>query len=168
MELAASAWIPILVAVAAIALAVGWSLRGLRSRESVEAVAGLRAELEGAITARDAAVADADAARADLETLTAEVTAERRGRVEAEEELEARRLERAQGRGEGERPVIGGRAGGAGDDARPTFRDVVGLEAELASLRVIAARARALEARVAELEAGQVIDLREPSDDLVD
>lgn len=42
------------------------------------------------------------------------------------------------------------------------FSDIVGLENEIASLRVIAARVPELQQRIDELTDGQVIDLREP------
>lgn len=48
------------------------------------------------------------------------------------------------------------------DQLRSRFADIAGLEAEIASLRVIAARVPDLQRRIAEYEtAGEVVDLRE-------
>jgi hypothetical protein len=139
VELLPEVWIPIVCGVAAVAFALGWGLRARRSRPQARTLVSLSAELADAVAARDEALAEAKAQSETIDRLHNELA--QRAAVS-----------------ETDRP-------GAHAPDMLSVQEVLGLEAELATLRVVAARTRSLEARIAELESMAVIDLRTSADE---
>ena len=139
MELEPSVWIPVGAGGVVLFLVVGWLLHGLRGRRLTKTVAKLEAQLDTAMHEREDALA---ASRHQIDATNAvrdELAAERRRSSELEAE-----------------------AAKAGEHGI-AVADIVGLEAEVSALRVLAARAQALEARLAELEADVGVDIHQPT-----
>ncbi len=139
MELSPEVWIPVVCGGAAVAFALGWAVRARRSRRQARTLASLHAELATAGAARDEALAEVKAQSETIDRLHNEL-AERPAATETD------------------------RTGATAPDML-SVQEVLGLEAELATLRVVAARTRSLEARIAELESMAVIDLRTSADE---
>jgi hypothetical protein len=139
VELEPSVWIPVGAGGAVVFLVLGWLLHALRGRRLTKTVAKLEAQLDTAIHEREDALA---AARQQIDTTNAvrdELAAERRRSSEIEAEA------------------------AMADEHAIAVADIVGLEAEVTSLRVLAARAKGLEARLAELESDVGVDIRQPA-----
>ncbi len=158
MELATSLFV-LIVAGAALAgtvlggLVVRWRMgrRRIQTARAEERVAVLKTELDATRRAKRREKNKGDRLQTELTDTTAEVE-----RLEAELEVAAREMD-----GQADEAAV---ASHELREFKAKFSDIVGLEADIATLRVMAAQVPELERRLAECEGdgSEVIDLREP------
>ena len=159
MEMSVALFVFLLIGAALVGFLLGGSVARWRNAHQsrvagtgAERNAALQAELDDAVRTSRRELQARNRLRRDLDDAKAELT-----RLRAELAATAEELELAS-----TKATIADREAA---DLKARFSDIVGLEAENTTLRVLAARIPELERRLAELEpeGPQVIDLREGS-----